>query len=137
MHKVILDTNVVISALIQYGAPYKIINEFVLENKIHLCISKDLVAEYINVISRPKFSRYTDFFHLAELLIADIQSRATLYVPTLQLDIISDKDDNKILELADVSNADYIITGNTRDFTMEFYKTTRIISPADYYELFC
>ena len=54
----------------------------------------------------------------------------------ISLDIISDKDDNKILELADVCMADYIITGNTNDFTFPTYKQTQIVTPKDYWLLF-
>jgi len=52
------------------------------------------------------------------------------------LNIISDKDDNKIVELADESNADFIITGNTNDFTFPKYKNTKILTPRDYWLFF-
>ncbi len=39
-----------------------------------------------------------------------------------------------ILELADKSKADFIITGNTTDFTMLNYKNTKIVSPREYWE---
>ena len=42
MQKVILDTNVIVSALIQKGFPYLILQELLLEQAIHLCISEDL-----------------------------------------------------------------------------------------------
>lgn len=38
------------------------------------------------------------------------------------------------LELAEVSQADFIITGNTNDFTMQTYKTTLIVTPREYWE---
>jgi predicted nucleic acid-binding protein len=40
-----------------------------------------------------------------------------------------DEPDNRLLELADISKADFIITGNTNDFTMEIYNKTRIVTP--------
>ena len=66
------------------------------------------------------------------MLLADIEAKAKMYVPHISLDIISDKDDNKILELADVCVADYIITGNTNDFTFPFYKNTQIVTPKEF-----
>jgi predicted nucleic acid-binding protein len=65
-------------------------------------------------------------------LLNDIEAKATMYNPLISLDIISDKDDNKILELADICTADYIITGNTNDFTFPTYKNTQIVNPKDY-----
>ncbi len=48
--------------------------------------------------------------------------------------MISDKDDNKLLELAEVYKAEFLITGNHNDFTMSEYKTTKIITPKEYWE---
>jgi predicted nucleic acid-binding protein len=39
------------------------------------------------------------------------------FFPTVKVDLIPDLNDNKILELADECEADFIITGNTNDFT--------------------
>ena len=75
-----------------------------------------------------------DFFIRAEALLADIEEKAISYVPTIQLDLISDDDDNMILELADECNADFIITGNTTDFTFPIYKQTKIVTPREYWE---
>lgn len=58
------------------------------------------------------------------------------YEPKEQLKIIKDELDNRLLELADISKADFIITGNTKDFTMEIYNKTRIVTPKDYWEEF-
>jgi predicted nucleic acid-binding protein len=41
-----------------------------------------------------------------------------------------------ILELAEESNANFIITGNTNDFTMPEYKKTKIVTPKEYWENF-
>ena len=135
MQKVIIDTNVIVSSLIQKSFPYKIISELFIEDKIKLCVSKALMAEYYDVLRRPKFIAYHDFVTGAESLLADIEAKATVYIPLISLDILSDKDDNKILELADVCAANYIITGNTTDFTFSKYRNTQIVNPKDYWLL--
>jgi predicted nucleic acid-binding protein len=53
----------------------------------------------------------------------------------LTLYIIKDSHDNKLLELADESNADFLITGNHADFNMTHYNNTRIIAPRNFWEL--
>jgi len=113
MQKVVIDTNVIVSALIQKSFPYKIVNELFIEDKIKLCVSEALMREYYEVLRRPKFAAYYDFVARAEALLADIEAKAVMYYPDISLDLISDKDDNKILELADACSADFIITGNT------------------------
>ncbi len=41
-----------------------------------------------------------------------------------------------ILELADECKADFVITGNTTDFTFSSYKETKIVTPKEYWETY-
>jgi putative PIN family toxin of toxin-antitoxin system len=134
MQKIVIDTNVLVSGLIQQGYPYLIVNNLFIEQKISLCVSYELLAEYYEVLKRKKFSRYPDFLSKAESLLAQIETKSITYTPKFKLDIISDKDDNKLLELASESNANFLITGNTNDFTMKKYRRTSIVSPKDYWD---
>jgi putative PIN family toxin of toxin-antitoxin system len=134
MQKVVIDTNVIVSSLIQRSYPHRIIYDLFVDDKFQMCVSDELLAEYYEVLSRSKFSRFPDFFVLAEILLADIASKAKKYQPTIKLDLISDKDDNMILELAETCQADFIITGNTTDFTFSSYQNTRIVTPKEYWE---
>lgn len=134
MQKIVIDTNVIVSALIQRGYPNFIVNELFIDEKFQLCISDKLMAEYYEVLARPKFGKFTDFFVRAESLLADIETKATRFYPTITLDLISDDDDNMILELADECQADFVITGNTNDFTFSSYKQTKIVTPREYLE---
>jgi len=133
MQKIVIDTNVIVSSLIQRAYPYKIVCELFIENRFQLCVSGELMTEYYEVLSRPKFAKFHDFFIRAEALLADIENKATMFVPTIKLDLISDVDDNMILELADECLADFIITGNTTDFTFPTYKQTKIVTPKEYW----
>ena len=136
MHRVVVDTNVIVSSLIQRNYPYKIMYELFIEDKIRLCVSEALMKEYYDVLQRPKFAAYPDFVARAEALLADVEARATMYMPLVSLDLIpSDSDDNKVLELADACAADYVITGNTNDFTFPSYKNTQIVTPKAYWLL--
>ena len=134
MQKIVIDTNVIVSALIQRGYPYLILNELFIEQKFQLCVSNPLMAEYYEVLSRPKFSKFQDFYIRAEVLLAEIETKSTKFIPTIKLQLISDLDDNMILELADECLADFVITGNTTDFTFPTYKQTKIVTPKEYWE---
>ena len=93
-----------------------------------------MLEEYYSVLNRDKFLKYPDFVLKAEQLLADIEKKSLKFQPKIRLQIISDKDDNKFLELADVSHANFLITGNTNDFTLLKYKRTKIVSPKEYWE---
>ncbi len=134
MQKIVIDTNIIVSSLIQRNYPNFIISELFIEDKFQLCISEELMAEYYEVLTRPKFAKFQDFFIRAEALLADIEEKATKFHPTITLDLISDDDDNMILELADECDADFIITGNTTDFTFPTYKQTKIVTPKEYWD---
>lgn len=134
MLKIVIDTNVLVSALIQRSYPNFIVQALLENNRLQICVSKELLDEYYEVLARPKFSRFSDFYFKAKLLLVDIEKSAFLYEPSLKLNLISDKDDNMILELADECLADYIITGNSTDFTFPTYKNTKIVSPKEFWE---
>ena len=68
MQKIILDTNVIISSLIQKNYPYLIVDHCIDGNAI-ICVSNPILQEYIEVLVRPKFARFTDFKTNADFLI--------------------------------------------------------------------
>jgi putative PIN family toxin of toxin-antitoxin system len=135
MPKIVLDTNVLVSALIQKSFPYLIVYHFYFEGKFELCVSKDLLIEYLDVLNRDKFSRFPDFKAKAELVLAHIASNASFFEPKKKVKKLRDPDDDMILELAQECKADYIVTGNTKDFTISKFKKTLIVTPAEYWEL--
>ena len=134
MQKIILDTNIVVSALIQKNYPYYIVFEYVLNGQVQLCLSEALLQEYHDVLSRPKFAKINNFKNNAEIVLSRFAKTAVFYEPKICLDIVKDKSDNKLLELADESNADFLITGNRVDFTISYYKYTQILSPRSFWE---
>jgi len=134
MQKIIIDTNVLVSSLIQKSYPYKIIFDLFLEDKINLCVSSPLLKEYYDVLERPKFAQFQEFYIKAKTVLSNIEIKAICYEPDIKLDLLTDKDDNKFLELADICKADFLITGNINDFTFSRYNQTNIISPRDFWE---
>ena len=134
MQRIVIDTNVIISSLIQKSYPYTIVNELFIDDKIEMCVSEELMAEYYDVLRRKKFARFHDFFSRAEALLVEIETKATMFKPKIRLNLISDADDNMVLELADECIADFVITGNTTDFIFPTYKETKIVTPREYWE---
>lgn len=133
MKRIILDTNVIVSSLIQKNFPYLIIDHCIEGNAI-IIVSNAILQEYIEVLERPKFARFSDFKTNADFLITRMSEISEIYEPVNKLEIIEDDPDNRLLELAEISKADFIITGNTTDFTMKTFKETRIVTPKEYWE---
>lgn len=133
MQKIILDTNVIISSLIQKNYPYLIV-EHCIEGNATLCLSNAIFTEYVEVLNRPKFSKFAEFKTNADFLLTRLTEISEIFEPKEKINLIYDEPDNRLLELALSSKANFIITGNTNDFTMKTFENTKIISPREYWE---
>ena len=80
MHKIIIDTNVIVSSLIQKSYPYHIIFDLFIEDKILLCISPPLMAEYYAVLERPKFAQFQEFAAKARVVLGNIEKTENIQV---------------------------------------------------------
>jgi len=134
MQKIVIDTNVIVSSLISTGYPFRIINDLVLRRVVEVQLSEVLFGEYLEVVSRPKFSKYPEFLSNAEIVLNRIFELSNKVRPKKELNIINDDFDNRLLELAADSKADYLITGNSSDFTMNKIADCIILSPSDYWD---
>ncbi len=133
MQRIVIDTNLIVSALIQRNYPFLILDEILVNPSIQVCLSDSVFEEYCEVLNRDKFSRFPDFVSNAQFILSEIHRIAITFSPSISLEVLSDKDDNKFLELANESKAHYLITGNHRDFTIREFSGTKIISPREYY----
>jgi len=134
MQKLVIDTNVLVSALIRESYPHRIVFDIFPDKNIIWCISDEVFGEYDSVLNRTKFSKYSGFTIKAERLLAFVEAIAAKFTPQITLKVIKDLSDNKFLELASTCEADFLITGNTLDFTMSTYGQTKIVTPKEYWE---
>jgi putative PIN family toxin of toxin-antitoxin system len=134
MQKIVIDTNILVSALIAKGFPSRIIDELILEEKVSLCLSNDVWEEYVEVLSRERFSKYPSFKTNAKIVLSKLIDLAIQFQPNLKINKIKDEADNKFLELAVFANAEFLITGNTLDFTFDRFKNVKIVTPREYWE---
>jgi len=136
MQKIVLDTNVIVSALISNSYPKQILYDIVFDRKVANCISNEILEEYIEVLNREKFEKFSNFKNNAEVVINKLIEISIFYLPIEKITIISDFADNKFLEVAKESMADYLITGNFRDFSFDNFENTKIVSPKEFIETF-
>lgn len=131
MIKVVIDTNVLVSALInEHGAEAAVLLA-VAEGRLTWCVSPPILVEYGTVLRRPKFSRISGALITALLQKA---AAAVLVNPTTTLNISPEDPDNRFYECAEAAEADYIVTGNRKHFPKP-HKTTKIVSGRQILEL--
>ena len=132
-HRIVIDTNVLISAAIRPDGTQAQVIHLVAFRAVEMVISEAVMVEYREVFSRPRFSSRTDPAEVSRLL-SMIEAEATMVRPTEELNISEHASDNRIYECAAAAEADYIVTGNTRHFARG-YKKTKIITGRQLLEL--
>lgn len=118
--KVVLDTNVVVSAHLNPNGFERLVLRLALASRLQLYLSREILTEYEEVLRREKFG--IDPAKVAESLRM-LKSAARLVHPKRKLSVASDPDDNKFLECAEAAGADYLVTGNKRHFPKSLGKT--------------
>jgi uncharacterized protein len=136
MQKLILDTNILVSAFISNSIPTKILYELVLLQKVKMCLSDVIFSEYVAVMNREKFVRYANFKTNVDIVLSKLREISIFYKTDRNVEVLTDTSDNKFLELAAVSSADYLITGNILDFQITEFEYTRILTPREYWDNF-
>jgi len=126
MLKFVFDTNVFVSALIsKRGNPALLLDR--VKKSYTLFISKDILSELKDVISRDKFG-YTD--EEINTFVEAIISFSDIVNPEIVIEAIkADPDDNKILECAVAAGASYIVSGDRHLLELTEYGKIKIITP--------
>jgi uncharacterized protein len=117
MIRVVLDTNIVVSALLQPLGPPAQILMLALGGSIQFCVSSSVYAEYEVVIRRPRFQRIEDI--IAGTLHA-IRETGVWVRPTERVRVCPDPDDDIFLECAAAAKAAYVVTGNLKHFPVSW-----------------
>lgn len=131
MIRVVLDTNVLISALLKADSAPALVLSLILGGHIKLCLTADIYDEYRGVLAREKFQRL-DQAIVKKVLLA-LKRKSHWVSPSTRLNVIKiDPEDNKFLECALTAKAEFLITGNKKHFPMAHYDKTKIMSPADF-----
>jgi putative PIN family toxin of toxin-antitoxin system len=129
--RAIIDTNVFVSSFFG-GIPLKVI-EYWFSGRLTLCVSKPILKEYFEVLSRFEFE---DNSLLYRLMSAFERNFNLLFVnnPKEQLWIKEDPADNKFIACAIALNADYIVSGDTHIRKLKNIRKIKIVSPAEMIE---
>jgi len=128
--KVVVDTNVVISALFFGGAPAKLIALWQ-SDTIKPLASKEIVDEYLRVLTYPKFrlsEEEINFLLYQEILpyfdVIEAHSGPRI--------IRKDPADDKFIRCALAADALYIISGDQHLLALKSYQKIKILPPAEF-----
>ena len=125
MIRVVIDTSVLVSAVISPTGPNAQVFELIANDRIRPYVTTAVVEEYDRVFEYEHLKhldkrRVANVRRLLEAAAARVKSRG-------RLRISSHEDDNRIYECAVAAKAHYIVTENTKHFSQP-YKTTKIVN---------
>lgn len=123
--RVVLDTNIVISAVLTEGSPSRALR-WVLDHAA-LVFSDATFEELASRLLKPKFDRYVGLQRRSELL-ADLKAMAEWTAISGALQASRDPDDDKVLETALAGQADCIVTGDGDLLALDPFEGVRILT---------
>ena len=130
--KVVLDTNILISALGWLGNPHILVKK-ILDKQIELAISLELIEEFRETAREKKFGFSEE--EISDFIDA-IAENAEFVVSSEKVDIVKkDPDDNIVLECAIEAKADFIITGDRHLLEIKEFNRIRIITVKEFLDL--
>jgi len=113
--KVVIDTNVLVSALYTADNNHRKILDMIGREEIKPCYDYRIIVEYENVLRRPKFG----FLERdVNALLGRIKSRGYSVIAKSYPHAVIDENDRAFLEVAITCGA-YLITGNTKHYPNE------------------
>jgi len=128
--KVVIDTNVLVSAILKNKDPEAVIVWVAARADWQWVVSSDVLAEYKEVLSRDKFRLTPEvrqrWFYLLDAL-------TTVVEVDVRLEFRRDQKDAKFLACTLTAQADYFVTGD-RDFTEARKLVTTTILPVSLFK---
>ncbi|HCR35491.1 putative toxin-antitoxin system toxin component, PIN family [Candidatus Woesebacteria bacterium GWC2_33_12] len=128
--RIVIDTNVIISALV-FGGNSKIIIEKLIKREFIAYTSPQLISELLEILLQ-KFNFSDEMIKKVEV---QINSLSHVVYPTVEINIARDRDDNRVLEVAEESESSIIVTGDKDLLSLKVYKNIIIMNPKVFLEI--
>ena len=131
MLRVVLDTNVLISAVLFGGKPRQVL-EKAIRGEIRLCISEPILEELKGVLQRPKFGYSAE---MIQVILTELAAISDFVEAAKSINIVlEDSQDNRILECAVEAKANYIVTGDSHLLKLSRYQNIEILNAVAFLE---
>ncbi len=127
--KIVLDTNVLISGIYFSGPPGRILAAWN-SRKLQLCVSLEILEEYLNVAERLA-NRYAGVEYEAILGLI-VQNAQLVEAAALPEPVSEDPDDDKFLACALASNTRIIVSGDSDLLKVSGYADIRVLTPKEF-----
>jgi len=124
MNRVVLDTNVVVSAVLTPSGTQAAVLLLALTGRIALYVSPSVLAEYEEVLRRPRLKLRSRQIDSA---MAAIHKVAHPVQPTQAVSVSPHESDNRFLECAEAAEANWLVTGDTKHF-QQSHRATKIVT---------
>jgi putative PIN family toxin of toxin-antitoxin system len=129
--RLVLDTNVVISALLWRGTPYRLLEAIRRQDGWQLSSSSALLEELADVVNRPALAkRLATIGKTASEIFADYLEAIELVEPAEVPRVVRDPDDDHVLACALAASADLIVSGDPDLLVLTAYERIPIVTPA-------
>ncbi len=131
MISIVVDINQFLSGFIYHGM-MKLVFDLVLNNKLTLYVSSILKEEVLE-----KLQEYGISQQVQDEVMLFMERRGILIEPTVKILVCRDPEDNFVLELAETSQANYLITRDKDLLVLpgKIWKDTKIMKPEDFLPL--
>lgn len=129
--RVVIDTNVLVSALVFGGTPCKV-TDLIPDKLIRPVMSEEIMSELRRTITNV-FPKHVPGIARYERLLR----KYALWVPlgSQVINVSRDVDDNFIIETAVIGKCSYVISGDKDLTVLENYEGIGIVTPADFLKL--
>ncbi len=128
IHRIVIDTNIYISAIFWGGKPREVV-DLGRSEKVLIFTSREIQTE-IDRKLRTKFALSED--ETAQILL-DFSTFTHLTAALEKISVIDDDpDDNKFIECAVSSKAHFIVTGDKHLLNLDMYKEIKILKATDF-----
>ena len=132
--RLVLDTNVLLSALMVPVSPSAEILALWRDRKVAVLTAAEQIDEIARVTRYPRIrARLSPA--LAGRLVNRLRDVAIVVGKLPKVDVSPDPDDNYLLAIAEAGQAQFLVTGDKPVLALKRHKATRIITPTTLLEL--
>jgi putative PIN family toxin of toxin-antitoxin system len=129
--RLVIDSNVWISALVFGGAPRQVF-ETIVHDGLRLVTSAEILTEVRRVVG----VKFPEFIDDVEALIAVIHDQLdSVALGSITIDVCRDPDDNRVLETAIIGDAAGIVSGDKDLLVLGGYDGVAIVTPKEWLAL--
>ncbi len=126
--KIVLDTNILISALIKPGRARELLSKIATEKSLQLVLSRGILEEFLEVADDPRIRRYVDeddemaFLRAIGSIVSMTRIRSKFKA------VKEDPDDDIVLRTAHDSMTEYVVTGDRHLLALRAFRNIKIVT---------